>query len=311
MPPKVSFGVVICVWLTRAAFAQPLSSVRLANGTTPLLSGEIRMALPAIAEEESPSSLAHGRSTWSMAIDDARFTIVAYETFAFIDGDVTTAVKRDAATQGGSLAQAKVENAGLKAPLVGRSLVPRVTAFGEGNTLVYALYVMNTDQTVQIVAFYVSKNRRAPGEWVELARRIASSTVVGTGRLDLQGGKRILVSEARGVSITLPPRWALDIQDDKALRFRAWQLVPLGDDERHCDVVFDYPDPGVEVGAHARPRAGRLLGTTVEWSSWSEGSTEHVLAGVAREGRVLTVSCHGPAGVIDELRAVVETLRIP
>jgi hypothetical protein len=117
------------------ALAEPLPSpahLKLRGTARPLLGDQLKVLLPVDMQPEPvdatnsagvrPSYRDEDR--YSLELDDVRFTMIAYETYASIGTDFKAGVLADLKTQGENLRGAKLEKLPLEKPLLGYEVLP-------------------------------------------------------------------------------------------------------------------------------------------------------------------------------------------
>jgi hypothetical protein len=314
-------AVLVC---SSVAVGEPLSSpahVKLKSTARPLLGGQVEALLPVDMQPEpveatnsagvAPSYRDEER--YSLDLDDVHFTMVAYETYALIGTDFKAGVVADLKTQGENLRGAKPEKLPLAQPLVGYEVLPTVPKSSyDARTLVYAAYVGNPDATVQVLAFYISPDGLPSAKaWVALARRMATSIVLGKHPLDGKAGEHRL----EDIAVTTPDGWAASTQlgpeTTPVIVLELRKIVPLGKEGAACSLQWGGTSASVPNATTTSSVDAKMLGESVKWAEWTAGGREFAQVVLPRASRQtdMVVTCTAPTrGDLSSSLRVFETL---
>ncbi len=176
---------------------------------------------------------------------------------------------------------------------------------------VLRLYVVSPDDTVQLVAFYVSPEVAAEGRGcARLARRIAETLRPGERRIDASGGEHVLEGT---IGLTLPPGYVVLPQPgpDFAV-YRVYPLVPLDEPTGSLGIYLGQ-HPSAAPVAPGTGTPGTVFGQPMEWRDRVEGilhARDAVLDVPGHGGLVAHVFVNAPdEAARDALTAVAATLR--
>jgi hypothetical protein len=243
---------------------------------------------------------------YRLARDGVQFRMVAYETFARKGADFKSGVVADLATQGETLARARVAPLAVAKPLEAFEVMPRVLRSPSDTwTIVYAAYIARPTGGVQVLAFYVNEDGVADtAAWVALSRRIAQS-VSGTDR------ERHPPIPIGRLSIDVPDGYAQSLETDgEALAYTLHGIVSLGRPEASCRLAHGTL-PSLPDGVVATHVEQTILGHPQVWDEWSDREGVHATTLIRRPAAELAVTCR--AATRDELRSlrtVIGTLRL-
>jgi len=287
--------VVLCLLIAARADADRA----LENAPAPLLGGRLALRLP-IGMEIAPAQVDHTRG--ELELDDGRFVMTAYETYQRVGTDLRAGVLAELRRQGGSLAQARVSRLDL-AGLSAVTVHPPRRRTGADPNLVLAVYVASSDDTVQVIGFYVTGGARdAASEWAALAARITQTITAGTS--ELRGYAGLLGVAGHRIRIAC--------HEDCVVRVTgsAYQIRPLVRLGRSQLCTLD------EGPAIARPRAtsrsAQVLGKPVVWTEWSDADGAHASTTVPLEGPDdLRIACDATThGELDTVRATIDAMTL-
>lgn len=155
-------------------------------------------------------------------------------------------------------------NKGLR----GVAFVPSELDDSSEAVLVLDLFIVNTDDTVQMASFFVNPPAMGPG-CSAVAYKVARTLAPGSRRLALDGGVTKLPDANR--SITLPPRYVMVPQPGPDFTvYRFYKLSGIEEPQANLGVyVGHHPGRHARDGAEVTKAPGQLLGKAVEWSAWS------------------------------------------
>ena len=287
--------LVLCLLITTRAQADRA----LEKAPVSLLGGRLALRLPVGMELASAQV---DPTSAELELHDGRFVMTAYETYQRVGTELRAGVLAELRRQGGSLAHARV----IRAELAGLSAVtvhPPLRRAGADPNLVLAVYVASSDDTVQVIGFYVTGGaREAASEWAALAERITQTITAGTA--ELRGYAGLLSVAGRRLRIACGA-------DCVVLRSGSgYQVRPLVRLGRTQLCTLD------EGPAIARPRAvhrpAQLLGKSVVWTEWRDIHGAHASTSVPLDGPDdLRIACDATTrGELDAVRAVVETMTL-
>ncbi len=194
-----------------------------------------------------------------------KFVVWVREIFRTSGNDLLTYVEQ------GRGAEGRVTPIPMNKGLRGVAVVPSKLDDSSEAVLVLDLFIVNTDDTVQIASFFVNPPALGPG-CSAVAYKVARTLAPGTRRLDLNGGVTKLPDARR--SITLPKRYVMVPQPGPDFTvYRFYKLI--GIDQPHVGLgvyVGHHPGRHARDGANVTKIPGQLQGKSVEWSAWSTGA---------------------------------------
>ena len=312
----MKLGLLALLAVSSPAFAGPAGLAL--DHDQPLLAGRLNVKLPA-AMKASP----RGHSLMSadqsgedetralMDLGTARFVMMAYEPYLATGSDFAAAVAAEEKAEGRD--QDKLEPLAVARPLVAIAAIPPATK-GDGDAnLVLSVWVASPDHTAQLVEFYVNPDgAKDSAQWLALAQKIAKTITAGKRKLDLGAGERKLGS----LAIKVPQGWSVATQEGPD--FVVYHLRSLGTlggaGPQTCGVYvggypsFQYKQADVDPKA-VKASPGKLLGTTVQWQTWSTGDGVMSEAMAPHGGETVHVFCAAKtAADLGPLRTMAETL---
>ncbi|MCA9611799.1 MAG: hypothetical protein KC586_03465 [Myxococcales bacterium] len=221
---------------------------------------------------------------------DDKIVVMVYELFARAGSDVEAQVAHDAERSfGGRLERAIPLGGGLR----GYHVVPDTIDTSREAVFTYALYVISPDDTMQVLAFYVSPSLGRDGRdaCLALALRSARTLRPGSRRLQL-GGDFVLTAGSKNLHLTLPPNHTAFTQEGPDFWVhRVREVVDFGHEAAGAFVYFGgHPSRERLPGT---PREMPLLGVPTAWTVAPEGTRAEALREVDREWFV-HASADGP-----------------
>lgn len=291
---------------------------KLAATSSPILGDRLTVKLPdgmkVVPRRASIMSAENsGEDETRGMLDDgkARFVMMAYELYALAGADAKATIEADVKGNG---YVGKLEPLALPKPLVGFGHTPATVTKDKEANLAYAAWIVNGDNTLQFVAFYVNPDGAAKGaSWSALAKKVTATLGAGKRTLSSKAGDRTLDS----LAITVPDGFVMAAQpgpDFAVYHFR--KLVPLGGKMPTC---------GVYLGHHASPQysqqdakvtptktPGTLFGAKVDWMTWSLNNrwTTEVIGKHPSGTDTVHVFCSaGTEAELGDLRKLAGTLR--
>jgi hypothetical protein len=181
--------------------------------------------------------------------EPASLILAAHPTELVAGPSLKQAIAAELAKEDPRVATARIEPLVLAKPMVGYSVIPRSRA--RADELVYAAYIVSPDGTVDVLAFYVEADGASdPSIWIDVARKIATTAT-----------PPLLVQTAIGSFVISLP------QGSRTRRIHGAYIVRVSDDGG-CSIADDGRFDVIPDTADRVP--GRILGTSVEWATWSD-----------------------------------------
>jgi len=184
------------------------------------------------------------------------------------------------------------------------------------------VYVASGDHSVQLLSFYVNPDGIADlAGFMALVRQIAASATAGKRQLAFAAKDH----EFRGAGtdklvISAPEGFVSTTQDGPDFSvYRLREVGDLGGAARSCGIYlgghpsYQHKQAGI-ADTNVKNVAGKVLGTTATWHSWSDGSRftiEAIVPHPLQSSLVVHTFCTAPTeGGLDALRKIAETLRV-
>ena len=261
------------------------------------------MSAPESGEDETRAMLDLG---------SARFVMMTYEPYLAAGPDFKAAVAAEAKAE--AMTVDKIEPVAVAKPLVAFAVVPPAPKGSEDANLLLSVWIESADHTAQLVEFYVNPDgAKDAAAWTALARRIATTLAPGKRKLDLAAGARKLGD----LTLAVPAGWSLATQAGPD--FTVYHLRALGtlggDGPSTCGVYvgdfpsFQYEQAGIDTKT-VKSTPGKLLGTKVDWKTWSTAQAAMTEAMAPHGGAKVHVFCTAKTDAsLGALRAMAETLR--
>lgn len=302
--------------LLSAAPAAPPPPKTLSATRTTLLAGHLTIALPEgmkleprTVEIMSAPRPSDDENRAVLDVGKARLVMMVSERYETAPADPKAAIQAELAK---GFPHATLEALPLPKPLRGFGASISLPEVKEAN-LVYMAWLLNADQSVQMVGFFVNPEGAKHGAaWSALAKTITASARAGTRRLALKGGARDLGR----LRITLPDGWTTRTQPGPDfVVYHLTRVAPLGSHAPRCGIYvggypsFQYRQAGIDP-AQTHPLAGTLLGQATEWVEWTKGRRAATEAITGPDGQKVHVFCfaHDKAE-LPALRRMAATLR--
>jgi hypothetical protein len=179
----------------------------------------------------------------------ASLILAGYPTELVSGPSLKESIADDLAKDDTRIATARIEPLALAKPMVGYSVIPRSRA--RADELVYAAYIVSPDGTVDVLAFYVEADRGSdPSVWIDVARKIATTATPPV--LD----KMTLGS------------FAISVPCGSQRRRIGTNDYILAPDGGRCAISGDSPASLIPDTAQRSP--GRILGKSIEWTTWTD-----------------------------------------
>jgi len=317
--------VVLTLYSAAAADTHPVSpaQLKLQGHATQILGGQLELALPSpmkldVVERSLSSHVTaspRDEVKGSFEFVGARFTMMAFETYASTGSNFRASVISDLPTQGVDVERARIKKLPLRNPLVGFEVIPKLPKSSlDANVLIYAAYVARANGTVQVLAFYLSSEALPFAlAWTSLARRVVTSVAPGRNPIDLKAGDTAF---GRYFVITRPDGWTTSFRtgtDDGPIAvFQLSEVAPLTSSSASCALQLgaqsaldgDEKQTGAETN---------VLGVKVRWteSEDSVGATTTTTIDNAWRSFGLVITCSAPnQDQLAGLRQMIGTIRL-
>src|SRR5688500_1904599 len=148
----ITATIALTVFSAAAADTRPgsPSQLELQRTATQILGGQLELSLPSAMKLESVERIltANVKPSWrdevkgSLEFDGARFTMMAFETYASMGANFRAAVISDLSTQGVDVARADIKKLAVAKPFVGYEVVPKLPKSSlDAHVLIYGAYV--------------------------------------------------------------------------------------------------------------------------------------------------------------------------
>jgi hypothetical protein len=314
-------GLLLFVPVLASAAGKP-SEIKLSSTTTQLLGDHLRISLPVgmKLEARGHSIMMAEQSTEDetrgvIDVGKSRFVMLAIELYALKQADFRAGVVADGKTRG---IEAPLEALTLAKPLTGFASAPPTKGDRDAN-IVYAAWIANADDTVQVFAFYANPDgAKDAAEWAALARKAVATLTGGKRALPIKAGDHSLGEGSEALVVTLPAAWVDTTQaGPDFFVFHLRKLGPLATRAPSCGIYVGnhgaYQHLQQEVDEKAVSNvAGNLLGAAVQWHVWSDGENATTEAMVPHPKSSETVHVFCNAATVPELtdlRRLVSTLR--
>jgi hypothetical protein len=219
-----------------------------------------------------------------------KIVVMVYELFARAGDDVEAQVRRDAERSfGGRVERSIALGDGLR----GYQVVPDAIDTSREAVFTYALYTISPDDTVQVLAFYVSPSLGRDGRdaCLSLALRSARTLRAGNRRLQL-GGDFVLTAGSKNLHLRLPPNHTVFTQEGPDFWVhRVREVVDFGREAAGAFVYFGGHPSSERMPGETREMP--LLGVPTTWIVASEGTRAETVREVDR-GWFVHALAHGP-----------------
>jgi hypothetical protein len=260
------------------ALAGPaLGSLLLSEKPTSLIDGRLTARLPQGAERLPPPegvapelALDRYRTSFVVRGGGQRLAIVAEELFATAGGDLRATVKRNLPdARLGALPDVPLGGSGLRAYA---APAPRDAPQPDLHPL-SALYVVQRDDTVQVVSFYVDSAALLDGDGArELARRIGQTLAPGPRKLPAGSLVMQFPEAAATVIASLPDGFVASLGAGPGYaEYDLRRLMPMGAPTGFVRVSLGHGQALYSATHRIRDystSSGRLLGVAATWRRW-------------------------------------------
>lgn len=248
--------------------------------------------------------------------EQAKFVLLARESFAFGTGDVAADAK---VLLGKEADQLRIENTKVGAGLSAVALVPKRDLDSHGALFVLGAVVERADKTLCELSFYITSDMVSErAEWTTRARTILATAEAGSGKLPGATKHRLDTGQGQVLAIEFPRQTVLTRQEGPdfwVYRFR--ELGKLGE---------SMPTVGLYIGGHpshqfkqagvsdnkVKKQSGRLLGKTTDWYTWTSKDGDQISEAMAPLGKHdrVHVFVTGPGSKTGELKRALENMRL-
>ena len=319
-------ALILALCSAASAGPRPASpaQLKLQNKGTQILGGQLEVLLPVEMNIETVerTAVTDAKPSWrdqvkaSVELDGARFTMMAFETYASMGNNFAAEVAADLRLQGVDVARAKTTKLALSKPIVGFEVIPKLPKSSlDAHVLIYAAYVGRTGGTVQVLAFYISTDALPYAlAWTKLARRIMSTVARGRNPIDLKAGERML---GRHFSITTPEAWvsSIELGTDSGpiaiLQLR--EVAPLTSKSASCALQLRRQEGAPKDGPiQSVATTSTVLGVPVRWTDGEDATGFTTTTAIENAWRsiALEITCTVPTkDQLARVREMIGTLR--
>lgn len=258
-----------------------LSAQELDDKTTDLLGGRLTIRAPKGAKIEArrggimsapESADEETRVVWSDG--DSKLVIMCYELFQTAGKDFKEGAQGQLTFWELKATVEAFELEGLRSLLA----TPEKLEVHDDAAWVQGAFVAGADDAVQLVMVYVNtRMSRDADRSRKMASAILSSIRAGSRKIETKAGRRTMERVGdQCVVATVPDGYVLTQQGAGDFRvYRLRKLVPLGGKESSFGAYFgDHPTYHHKKFGKPTEREGKLLGDTVTWYDWTDGSRQ-------------------------------------
>jgi hypothetical protein len=269
-------------WILLVVQAQPetqLSKQPLEQAPAKLLAGRLLFQPPAGTIEEAcsrgimsapESGERETRLVWISG--ERKMVIMTYELYRSAGEDVENRIQGQVKDSSSKMEAFTTPEASLRAWAV----TPSKMDTSVEAVLVMGLYLVQTDNSVQYMAFYVTpKTAEDAVGALDLARRSASTVRAGGRALAAKAGERVLrrIDENRSCRITVTDGYAMSTQQGPDFSVvTITKIVALGNRAAGIGVYFGHHPrhhySQEEESPEVKKTPGKLLGKDVRWHTW-------------------------------------------